>query len=71
MQIELTDQRELKSLQDYFLRLGASVRSEDATIHVDFPEGLLDEDESPEMYLRTWLRAHNAEQIVCPSDPGV
>ena len=60
MRIELTDSRDYPGLRDYFLRLGASVAvSEDgATIEIDFPDGLLDEDESAEMYYETWARAN-------------
>ena len=57
MRIELTDSLDYPGLRDYFLRLGASVTSGDGvTLEVDFPAGLLDEDETPEMYYETWAR---------------
>jgi len=64
MQIELTDSRLNASLRDYFLRLGAAVHTEREAVHICFAEGLLAEDESPEMYLRTWVRTNRAEGFV-------
>ena len=63
MRIELTDPRDHSGLRDYFLRLGASVEvSEDgATIEIAFPEGLLDEDESAEVYYETWARTNRLD----------
>jgi hypothetical protein len=63
MRIELTDSHDYPALRDYFLRLGASVSvsGDGATLEVDFPDGLLDEDESPEMYYETWARAHRLD----------
>ena len=37
------------------------------TLEVDFPEGLLDEDESPEMYYETWARANRLDARVVDS----
>ena len=57
MRIELTDSLDYPGLRDYFLRLGASVTSGDGvTLEVDFPAGLLGEDETPELYYETWAR---------------
>jgi MshEN domain len=59
MRVELTDAGDYPAFRDYFLRLGGSVVSDDSlTVDVTFPEGLLDEDESPQMYYRTWARAN-------------
>ena len=68
MRVELSDAGNYPPVRDYFLRLGASVASSDGvTIDVDFPEGLLDEDESPEMYLKTWARANHLDARVIES----
>ncbi len=71
----LSDQRDYTSLRNYFLRLGASVRSGDSeTVDIDFPDGLLNADESPEMYYETWARANHVEVETVPgrpADPGV
>jgi len=62
MRIELTDAGDYPALRDYFQRLGGSVVSDDSlTVDVIFPEGLLDEDESPEIYYRTWARANRLD----------
>ena len=69
MRIELTDSREFPGLRDYFLRLGASVAAsgDGATVDIDFPDGLLDEDESAEMYYETWARANQLDARVVDS----
>ena len=65
MRVELTDAGNYPALRDYFLRLGGAVFSEDGRIvDVAFPDGLLDEDESPEMYYRTWARANGLDARV-------
>ena len=66
MRIELTDTRDYPGLRDYFLRLGASVdaSTDGATLDVEFPDGLLDEDESAEMYYETWARTHRLDARV-------
>ena len=65
MRVELSDAGNYPPLRDYFLRLGASVASRDGlTFDVEFPRGLLDEDENPEMYLETWVRARRLEARV-------
>jgi hypothetical protein len=57
MRVELIDPCHYPDLRDYFLRLGAVVvRKDGETIDVHFADGILQEDESPEMYLRTWAR---------------
>jgi class 3 adenylate cyclase len=62
MRVELTDPSHYPDLRDYFLRLGASaVRREGATLDVHFADGVLQEDESPEMYFRTWARYRGVE----------
>lgn len=62
MRIELSDPRHYPALRDYFVRLGAAVvRKDGETIDVHFAEGLLQEDESPELYFRSWTRYHPAE----------
>ena len=71
MRVELSDAGNYPPVREYFLRLGASVTSSDGlTIDVDFPEGLLDEDESPEMYLKTWARANHLHARVIESSPS-
>ena len=69
MRIELTDPREFPGLRDYFLRLGASVEvsGDGATLEIDFPDGLLDEDESAEMYYETWARTNRLDARVVDS----
>jgi Type II secretion system (T2SS), protein E, N-terminal domain len=65
MRVELTDAGQYPALRDYFQRLGGSVVSEDSlTVDVEFPEGLLDEDESPELYYRTWARTNRLDTRV-------
>ena len=57
MRVELTDPSHYPDLRDYFLRLGAEVaRTDETAIDVDFADGILDDDESIEMYLKTWAR---------------
>ena len=71
MRVELSDAGNYPPVREYFLRLGASVTSSDGlTIDVDFPEGLLDKDESPEMYLKTWARANHLDARVIESSPS-
>ena len=71
MRVELTDAGDYPALRDYFLRLGGSVVSDDSLIvDVAFPEGLLDEDESPEMYYRTWARANRLDARVVERSRG-
>jgi Type II secretion system (T2SS), protein E, N-terminal domain len=68
MRIELVDPGNYPALRDYFLRLGGSVASEDgATLDVEFPDGLLDDDESAEMYFETWSRANHLDARVVAS----
>ena len=68
MRIELSDASHFPGLRDYFLRLGASVESADATtIDVTFPDGLLDDDESAEMYFATWARGNRLDAGVVDS----
>ena len=65
MRIELTDPRHRPALRDYFLRLGADVsQDDDGAIEVHFAEGLLQEDESAEMYLQTWARRNRVDARV-------
>jgi hypothetical protein len=63
MRVELTDARDCPGLRDYFLRLGASVAvsADGTTIDVEFPDGLLDDDESAEMYYETWARGNRLD----------
>ena len=62
MRIELTEPRAYPALRDYFLRLGAEVEQAGTkTIDVNFADGLLQEDESPEMYFQTWALANRGE----------
>jgi hypothetical protein len=62
MRIELTEPRAYHALRDYFLRLGADVDQADSnTIDVHFADGLLQEDESPEMYFQTWAAANRSD----------
>ncbi len=62
MRIELTEARHRPALRDYFLRLGAEVvQTDEETIDVDFAEGILQEDESAEMYLQTWARYNRVD----------
>ena len=71
MRVELSDAGTYPPLRDYFLRLGASVASENGvTFDVEFPDGLLDEDESPETYFETWKRARCLEARVVDDDGG-
>jgi hypothetical protein len=68
MRIELADPGNYPALRDYFLRLGGSVASEDGmTLDVEFPDGLLDDDESAEMYFETWSRANHLDARVVAS----
>ena len=69
MRIELADSRDNRGVRDYFLRLGASVAisADGATIDVAFPDGLLDEDESAEMYYESWARANRLTARVVDS----
>jgi len=62
MRIEVTEPRVYPALRDYFLRLGADVEQADTkTIEVHFADGLLNEDESAEMYFQTWALANRGE----------
>lgn len=62
MRVELTDPSHYPDLRDYFLRLGAAiVRREGETVDVHFADGVLQEDESPEMYFRTWAQYRGVE----------
>ncbi len=71
MRVELTDPGHYPALRDYFLRLGGSVVSEDGLlVDLAFPEGLLDEDESPEMYYRTWAHANRLDARVVEHGGG-
>ncbi len=68
MRVVLSDSRQYVSLRNYFLRLGASVVCGDGeAVDIDFPDGLLNEDESPEMYYETWARANHVEVATAPS----
>lgn len=70
MHIELTDLRQFSPLRDYFLRLGASVASEDdGTLDVAFREGLLNDDESAELCFESWVRANRVDARVVESNP--
>ena len=66
MRIELTNSRDYPGLRDYFLRLGAAVTGsgDGGTLEVEFPDGLLDEDESAELYYETWARANRLDARV-------
>ena len=65
MRIELTEARHYPALRDYFLRLGADVAQTDKeSLEVHFAEGLLQEDESAEMYLQTWARRNRVDARV-------
>ena len=71
MRIELSDPRHYPRLRDYFLRLGAAVvRKDGETIDVHFPGHLLQEDESPELYFRTWTRYHPGEARELEPEPS-
>ena len=62
MRIELTEARHCPALRDYFLRLGAEVvQTDEEAIDVHFAEGILQEDESAEMYLQTWARYNRVD----------
>ncbi len=61
MRIELGDTRLYPELQDYFLRLGADVKMEENAIDIRFAEDLLDKDESPELYFRSWMQSRRIE----------
>ncbi len=62
MRIALTESRAYPALRDYFLRLGADVEQADPkTIDVHFADGLLQDDESPEMYFQTWVAANRSD----------
>ena len=69
MRIELNDPVHYPPLRDYFLRLGAEVgRAEGNAIDVHFAEGLLEDDESAEMYFSTWARYNRVDaQVVAAS----
>ena len=72
MRIELAQSNDYPALRDYFTRLGASVAcSDDLTIDVEFPDGLLDADECPEMYLETWVRAKRVNARVAINGTSV
>ncbi len=72
MRVVLSYQRYYTSLRNYFLRLGASVKSGDREkVVIDFPDGLLNEDESPEMYYETWARANHVEGETALGRPAV
>lgn len=72
MRIELTEPRVYPELRDYFLRLGADVEQTDAeTLDVHFADGLLDEDESPEMYFQTWARNNQGEARIAGATIGL
>ena len=65
MRVELTDPSHYPDLRDYFLRLGAEVaRTDETAIDVDFADGILDDDESIEMYLKTWARHRQVDARV-------
>ena len=66
MRIELTELSHCAALRDYFLRLGADVQTNGGVIEIQFPDGLLQEDESPEMYLQTWVRYKRVDVIHLP-----
>ncbi len=66
MRIELTELSHCAALRDYFLRLGADVQTNGGVIEIQFPDGLLQEDESPEMYLQTWVRYKQIDVIHLP-----
>jgi hypothetical protein len=72
MRIELTEARHYPDLRDYFLRLGAVVvRGDGATIEVHFADGILQEDESPEMYYRTWARYNRVDAGPAAAPPTI
>ena len=73
LRIKLTDPRDHPGLRDHFLRLGASVAAstDGATLDVEFPNGLLDEDESAEMYYETWARRHRLDARVAVENGGL
>jgi hypothetical protein len=72
MRVELTDPSHYPDLRDYFLRLGAEVaRTDEAAIDVDFADGILDDDESIEMYLKTWARYRQVEARVTAGTASV
>jgi len=66
MRIELTELSHCAALRDYFLRLGADVQTNGGVIEIQFPDGLLQEDESPEMYLQTWVRYKRLDVLHLP-----
>ena len=73
LDIHLTDEVDYPALRDYFLRLGASVeRTHEGIVEVRFSEGVLQDDESAEMYLRTWVRNNRVagQAALTGSPPG-
>jgi hypothetical protein len=72
MRIELTESRHYPDLRDYFLRLGAVVaRGDGEALEVHFADGVLQEDESPEMYFRTWARYNRVDARPVAATPTI
>ena len=70
LRIELTGPHHSPALRDYFLRLGAAVAEPGVgTLEIRFAEGVLQEDESPELYFRTWARHNGIDERAATAYP--